>query len=231
MWEKALELASHITHPYSVAAFALVFAAIALLLALKAKKTRLAWFLAFVLLAFGLSPLAASTYLASRGVYHFRIVVLGPDGQPMNQADLSASAGGEFKQANRNWEFDLPPQTKPSDSKITFFASVKDAYLSGHSTLALTENYYPAVTIQLERETTATIRGNVVDEKGRSVAGARVSIPGYSEIATTDKMGNFFIAGHAAEGQLVSVRAEYGGKQAEVSVIAGKIAELILRKR
>jgi hypothetical protein len=228
-WEKALEMASRITHPYSVAAFALVFAAIALLLALKAKKPRIAWLLAAALLVLGISPLIASTFLASRGIYHIRVVVLGTDGQPVNQADLSSSAGGELKQASGNWEFDLPPQAKPSSGQITFYAAVKDAYLAGHSLLELKEDYFPTVTIQLLPLPPVMIRGAVVDEHGKSVPGAHVAVSGYPEIATADEMGNFSLPAHHAEGQLVSVRAEKGARVAELSVIAGKDVQLVLR--
>ncbi len=230
-WEKALELASRITHPYSVAAFALVFAAMALLLALKAKKPRIAWLLAAALLVLGLSPLVASTFLASRGIYRIRVVVLGKDGQPVHQAELSSSAGGELKQASGNWELDLAPQARSSGEPIEFYALVKDAYLAGNSSLALKEDYFPAVTIQLLPLPPATIRGTVVDEYGKSVPGARVAVSGYSEIATTDEMGNFSLPAHHAEGQVVSIRAEKGDRAAEILAIAGKDVQLVVRKR
>jgi hypothetical protein len=231
MWEKALELASRITHPYSVAAFALVFAAMALLLAIKAKKPQIAWLLAAALLVLGLSPLVAATFLASRGVYHIRVVVLGPDGQPVQQAEVNSSAGGELKQASGNWEFDLAQQARPSSSQIAFYASVKDAYLAGNSSLALKEDYFPSVTVQLQPLPSVYIRGTAVDEGGKSVSGAHIAVSGYSDIATTDEMGNFSLPSHHADGQLVSVRAEKGDLVAEVSVIAGKDAQIVLRKR
>jgi hypothetical protein len=229
-WEKALEMASRITHPYSVAAFALVFAAMALLFALKAKKPRIAWLLAAALLVLGISPLVASTYLESRGIYHIRVVILGTDGQPVNKADLLSSAGGELKQANGNWEFDLAPQVRPSSGLITFYASVKDAYLAGNSSLALEEDYFPTVTIQLVPMPSVILRGIVVDENGKAAAGARVAVSGYSDIAIADEMGNFSLPAHHAEGQLVTIRAEKGDRVAELSVIVGKDAQLVLRK-
>lgn len=229
-WEKALELASRITHPYSVAVFTATLVVIVFLFSSKVKKPYIAWPLV-VLLVLGITPLLASTFLASRGVYHIRIVVLGRDGQPVNQSDLISSAGGELKRANGNWEFDLPPQTKPSSGQITFYASVKDAYLSGNSSLTLKNDYYPTVRIQLQPSPETTIRGTVVDENGKSVSGAHVSVSGYSEIVTTDAMGNFSLQAHHAEGQLVSVRAEKDNRVAELSVIAGKDAQLALRKR
>ncbi len=101
-WNKALELASRITHPYTVAVFAAVLATIALVYALMKRKPRLGFLLALVLLALGLGPLAESTYLASRGIYHIRIVVLASNGRPEEHAKVSSSAGGELKTASVN---------------------------------------------------------------------------------------------------------------------------------
>src|ERR1022692_1082778 len=94
MQEEALRLASHITHPVTVAAFALVFAAFALGAALKNKKPRLAVILAIAIVVLGLAPLAASTFLQSRGVYRVRVIVLGLDKQPVHDAEVT-SMGGE----------------------------------------------------------------------------------------------------------------------------------------
>lgn len=231
MWgEKALEMAAHITGPYQLAAFVCVILVLAIRPVLKSRNQRLAMvLLAAVLGATGIFSLGASTYLKGRGIYHVRVVVLGIDGQPANRADLSSSAGGELKQANGNWEFDLPPQAKPSSDQIAFYASVKDAYLAGHSVLALEEDYFPTVTIQLLPLPPVAIRGTVVDEYGKSVQGAHVSVSGFADIATTDEMGNFSLPSHHAEGQLVSVRAEKGSRRAERLVPAGDDVQLVLR--
>jgi hypothetical protein len=71
----------------------------------------------------------------------------------------------------------------------------------------------------------------VVDQYGKSVPGARVAVSGYSDIVTTDEMGNFSLPAHHADGQLVSVRAEKGDRVAEITVVAGKDAQLVLRRR
>jgi hypothetical protein len=230
-WLKAIELASRITHPYAVAAFTAVLVALELRIALKAKKPHVAWLLAAGLLALGTFPSVAETILASRGVYHIRIVVLGTDGQPADQADISSSTGGEMKRGTDNWEFDVPRQSKPSSGEIMFYASIKDAYLAGRSLLTLKGDYFPSVTIQLQALPSVNIRGAVVDERGESVSGARVAVLGYSEIAITDEMGNFSIPSHHADGQIVSVRAEKGDRVAEISVLAGKDAEIVLGQR
>lgn len=232
MQEKALEIASHITHPVTTAAFALVFAASALALALRAKKPRLAWILAAGLIALGLAPLAASTFLQSRGVYRVRVVVLGPDQSLVEDAHVSSSSGGEPKKVESGWEFDIPPQTRPADGKVVLFASVKNAFLTGRSTLVLAQDYYPTTTIQLTADTSALLRGVVVDEHRKSVAGATVSIIGYTDVATTDNMGNFVLPAHAAERQIVQVRAQKGQLVGSMSVPAGHLpVEIVVKRR
>jgi hypothetical protein len=232
MWEQALKIASHITHPVTVAAFALVFAAFTFGLALRAKRPLIAAILAGGIIILGLAPLAASTFQATRGVYRVRVVVLGADGSPVDDAQLTSSIGGEPKKVQGGWEFDVPPQIRPGDGKVTLFASVKNAFLTGSSTLVLAGDYYPTATIQLTSDISAKIRGVVLDEQSRPVAGAQVSIPGYADVAVTDNMGNFVLPAHAADGQIVSVRAQKGQLFGSASVPAGKIPlELMLRRQ
>jgi hypothetical protein len=231
MQAKALEIASHVTHPVTVAALALVFAATAFGLAMKARKTRLAWLLAAAIITLGLGPLAASTYLQSRGVYRIRVVVNGLDGQPVDNAEVTASIGGEVKKAAGSWELEVPVQTRPADGKITVYASVKDSYLAGHTDYALTDEFYPTVPVRLDHLPSVSLRGMVTDEAGRSVPGARVSIPGNPEIVITDEAGNFSIPAHAAYGQRVVVHAEKNGLIADRAFPAGvSQAELKLHK-
>ncbi len=115
---------------------------------------------------------------------------------------------------------------------MKLFASVKNAFLAGDSTLVLDKDYFPTVEIQLGHETSAMVRGIVIDEHRRSVAGAQVSIPGYSDIAVSDKMGNFVLAAHAADGQMVHLRAQKDQLSADVSAPAGdQPVELVLKRR
>jgi hypothetical protein len=230
MQEQALKIASHITHPVTVAAFAAVLAATALRLSLRAKKTRIAWVLASGLIALGLAPLAASTFLQSQDLYRVRVAVLGPDKSPVEDAKVISSSGGEPKRIEGGWEFDIPPQSRPADGKLKLFASEKNAFLAGSSTLVLDKDYFPTVEIHLDRDTSATVRGDVIDEHRRSVAGARVSTPGYPDVATTDEMGNFVLPAHAADGQIVRLRAQKDQLNADVSVPAGNTpVELMLK--
>ena len=98
---------------------------------------------------------------------------------------------------------------------------MKDSYLAGESTLTLKGDYFPEVTIHVSPLPDVPIRGVVIDESGRSVAGALISVVGYPQIATSNSMGNFSIDSHHAIGQLTEVRAEKGNLRAAVSAVAG----------
>lgn len=230
MWEKALEIASHITHPGTVAVFAAVLATYSFSLAIRKKQSRVTWFLVAVILLLGLAPLLLSTYAQSRGLYRVRVFVLGTDRQPVDDVTVTSSNGGEPKKIQGGWEFDIPPQSRPADGKLKLFASVKNAFLTGDSTLVLDRDYFPAVEIQLDRDTSATVRGDVIDERRRFVAGAYVWTPGYSDGVLTDGMGNFVLPVHAADGQIVRLHAQKDQLTADVSTPAGTSVELMLKR-
>jgi hypothetical protein len=157
--------------------------------------------------------------------------VLGVNKQPVDDARVISSNGREAKKIEGGWEFDIPPQSRPADGRLTLSASLRDAFVSGYSTVVLDKDYFPTVEIQLAQDTSAMVRGVVIDEHRRSVAGAHVSIIGYPDIAVTDEMGNFLLHAHAAEGQIVHVRAQKGQLVADASVPAGNEGtELVLNK-
>jgi hypothetical protein len=230
VWEKAFEIASRITHPVTVAAFTVVLAAYLLNIALKKKRSGVTWFLAAAVLIPGLAPLLSSTYLQSRGMYVVRVFVLGIDKVPVDDARVTSSTGGESKKVEGGWEFDVPPQSRPADGRLKLFASVRNAFLAGSSTVVLNKDYFPTVEIQLEQDTSAVVRGDVIDDRGRSVVGARVSIPGYSDVAVTDQMGNFVLPAHAADGQVVQVRAQKDNLVGSLSIPAGEPVELVVKR-
>jgi len=230
MEEQALKIASHIGHPVTVAAFALVIAASVFALVLRAKRPLMAWIVAAGIIVLGVAPFAASVFLQSRGVYHIQVVVVGPDQSPVEIAQVKSSNGGELKMVEGGWELDIPPQTRPVDGKVTLFASVKDEFQKGRSTLVLAQDYYPTATIQLVAETSAMVRGVVVDEGLRAVAGATVSITGYSDVAVTDRKGNFVLPVHAGKGQMVEVRAQKDQLTGRLSAPAGKVVEVIISR-
>jgi hypothetical protein len=179
-WEQALEIASRITHPIAAAAFGAVVSAILFIIAFKKKQSRIPWLFAAAVPLLMLAPLLSSTYLQSRGLYAVRVFVLGLDKQPVDDANVTSSGGGEPKKIKGGWEFDIPPQSRPADGRVKLCASEKNAFLAGNSTLVLDKDYFPNLEIQLQQDTSAMLRGVVVGEQRRSVAGAQISIPGYT---------------------------------------------------
>jgi hypothetical protein len=226
MLDQILRMAVHVPQPAAVAGGALA-AALICIFALRATRPIQVWVFSIVILILGLAPLVSSTLARSRGLYHIRVVVLGPDQKPVDYAQVRSSIG-QLQMVEGGWELDLPQRTRPLDNTLTFSAVVNDEFVSGDTDLVLAQDYYPTATIQLVPETSAKVRGVVVDEAMRAVAGATVSIPGYAETAVTDKMGKFVLPAHAGNGQIVKIQAQKGQLTGNLSAPAGKVVEVIL---
>ena len=120
--------------------------------------------------------------------------------------------GGEPKKVARGWQFDIPAAARPADGKLTIWASLDAAYLKGSQEVRLAGDRNPGVTIRLDSDKTAAVRGLVTERSGRAIAGARVSVAGYeSEAAVTQAGGNFVLPAHAAPTQNVLLHAEADG--------------------
>jgi hypothetical protein len=182
-----------------------------------------------VIFAAGLLPLGSSVIVKLWGVYRVQIIVLDPSGRPTGDAEVHASLGA-LKREQVSSELEIPTQVLPSDRKINIYASVKDGYLAGTSTVILGADYFPQVSIQLTPLPSVVLRGVVELPDGGSATGARVSVIGYPQEAVTDNMGNFSLPSHVADGQMVTVRAEMGGLEAQYTAPAGSPLTLILRK-
>ena len=224
----ALKIAGHIGHPTTVAALALIIAAGVFVFALRAKRPLLAWIVAPGIVILGVSPWAASAFLESRGVYHVQVVVVRPDQSSADIAQVKSSNGGDLKMVSGGWQLDVAPESRPSDRKLSLSANVKDEFLKGAAVLVLAKDYYPTVTVQLVADTSAVVRGIVVDEGLRAVAGATVSINGYSDVAVTDAKGNFVLPAHAGKGQIVELHAKKNQLTGSLSAPAGKVVEVVL---
>jgi len=145
-------------------------------------------------------------------VYRVRATVMNERGVPVDEAKVWSSAGGEPKKVAGGWQFDIPAATRPLDGKVTFYAEKATAFLEGRADIRLDEDFNPTVTIKLVHDTSAEVRGQVTDDKGRAVSGARVFVVGYeSEAIITKEGGNFKLRAHAAVDQLVLVVAEKPG--------------------
>jgi hypothetical protein len=226
----ALKIANYIGHPVTVVAVALIIAASVFALLLRAKKPVMASIAATAIIALGVAHFAACSHLKSRGIYQVQVVVLRPDQSPIDIAEVKSSNSGELKMVGSGWELDVPPQSKPADGKITLSASAKDEFMKGKSTLVLAQDYYPTTIIQLAAETSAMLRGVVVDENLRAIAGATVSIAEYPDVAVTDRKGNFVLPAHAGKGQMVEVQAQKGQLSGHLSAPAGKTIEVIISR-
>lgn len=234
MWTKALEVASHLNAPIPVVAFALVFAALVFCQALRSRRNKgVFWsFLvaSIVISMLGLAPLAASTYLQSRGVYRVSVEVLGPDKRRVSHAKVSSLPPAQIKEVDGISEIDVAPQIRPANSTLVLSATVAEAYLAGSTKLVLADDYFPSATICLEPLPSVVVRGTVLDRYRKPISDANVAIEGYDEIVKTNRMGNFEIQSHYANGQQVSVMVEKNGVTAKETGPAGEGFELVLRK-
>jgi hypothetical protein len=217
-------------NPITASAFAGVFLGVALYLVVRSKNKPIVWLLAAGLIVVGVAPLVASTFLASRGIYHVRVIVLGVDNQPVNDAEINTSAGGEKKRTANGWEIDIPPQSKPVDGKVTVYAKAPNAFLAGEATFTLERDYFPTVEIRLAKSPSVTIHGDVLDDNQKAVADADVTLPDCSQSTKTDVHGLFALDSCVAKGQMVKIRAEKGKLSAPITVPAGDTVEIVVRK-
>ncbi|MFY9907984.1 MAG: carboxypeptidase-like regulatory domain-containing protein [Terriglobales bacterium] len=223
-----VKIAGHIGHPGKVAAVAFVIAASVFAFAFRAKRPAVGGFAAVGIIMLGLTPFAASSFLQSRGVYHVQVVLLRPDQTVEDIAQVKSSNGGELKMVAGGWELDVPQQARPADGKLRLSAIAKDEFMKGESTIVLGDDYNPTATIQLVAETSAMVRGIVVDEDLAVVAGAKVSVGDYPAVAVTNAKGNFVLPGHAGNGQMVEIHAQKGNLTGHLTAPAGKVVEVVL---
>jgi hypothetical protein len=227
MHDEILRLATHIPHPRAVAGCFLVLAVV-LFAFLRVKSRVFASIAAAAVIFVGLVPLITTAYAKSQNIYRVRLVVIRPDQSPADIAQVRTANGGELKMVDAGWQLDIPPQMRPADGAVTFFADVKDEFLVGKSTLLLADDFYPTATVQLTAVTSAMLRGVVVDEDLRAVAGATVSVEGYPDAVVTDKLGKFALPAHAGNGQKIEVTAKKGRSMGRLSTPAGKTVEIIM---
>lgn len=141
-------------------------------------------------------------------LYRLRVTVL-EKGQPVEDAEVRSSVGGEKKKVEGGWELDVPAGILPADRKVTVYAD-KD-FSHGRREVILDKDLQPAVTVELKADLSAKVFGRVQDGKGRSVEGARVWVERYAaEAVTTGPGGEFNLAAHAAPKQTVRLHFKKG---------------------
>jgi hypothetical protein len=205
---KLFEVITKISTAWSLAAFAIV-CLVLIITKLKSRKVPVfAWWVVAAVVILALAPTIAPLYLNSYGIYRVRIIVLDDHQIPTNDATVTCSVGGEIKRVGGGWECDIPSKTKPLDSRVQVYATIADAFLTGHTDIELNGDYSPVTTIQLSKNTSARIMGMIVDEDNNPLEGAHVGVVGYdSEGVTTKLGGNFSLFAHKADGQQVRLFA------------------------
>jgi len=212
IWNAVIKIAT----PWNLAAFAL---AVVLFIVLKSRGKRVSpavWIVITLLVAI---PIGASVYgefFTRTSIYRVRVTVVDPQGiavkneEEAEGVEVWSSLGGEPQRVKAGWQFDIPSAIKPLDGKLIIYASKESAFLTGSAELILGNDYNPAIIVNLRRDDSAKVRGQVVDDKNRAVVGARVFVVGYeSEAVITQEGGNFELPAHAAAGQMVLL---YAGK-------------------
>ncbi|MFN7921261.1 MAG: TIR domain-containing protein [Bryobacteraceae bacterium] len=144
-------------------------------------------------------------------LYRVRVTVTTPQGIPTEDAKVWSTAGGEPKKVAGGWEFTIPHATRPADGNLTVYATVEAAFQKGTASTHLESDANPALRITLASDTSASIRGAVIDSRRRPLGGVRVSVIGHEQTITTDAAGNFSLPAHASPGQQVQVRADKSG--------------------
>ncbi|MBZ0160119.1 MAG: carboxypeptidase-like regulatory domain-containing protein [bacterium] len=142
-------------------------------------------------------------------LYRVRVTVLDQQQVPVEDARVWSSIGGEPKKVAGGWQLDIPAASTPKNGKLTIYASKETTFLVGQYDVQLEAEENPAITIQLKRDPSASIRGMILDSSGRGLAGVRVSIAGYEKETTiTTATGNFTLSAHAAYEQQVLLHVE-----------------------
>jgi hypothetical protein len=214
--QKTLTIAAQVKDPVTAAVFALVIACAAFWIAFKRRDRAVVLpigiTLALGILFLGALPLLAKTYLASHGVYEIRVMTLGPDGVPLENATVVCSPGGEQKSIAGGIECDLPPRNRPADGMFMAYASEKPAFLSGRNHMRLGDDYDPVLTVQLQSDQSAKVQGEIQDRSRHALTGIWVSIVGYeAERVPSNAGGGFSLQAHASNGQMVKLHAEAKG--------------------
>lgn len=142
-------------------------------------------------------------------LYAVRVVVVGPDRQPLEGSEIRASAGNEPQRVAGGWEVEIPRVKVPEDGEVTFWAEHPASSARGSQALVLGSDPTPSVQISLSVPQ-ATVRGTVFGPDGRALANAEVSVSGHGdEAAVTRRGGSFELHAHSPPGEQVRLHVEH----------------------
>lgn len=143
--------------------------------------------------------------------YRVRATILGPNRTPIDDVRVTSSLGGEAKRVEGAWEFDIPRTNRPQDGKLIIYAQKESAFLPGQGELYLGDDTNPNITILMEKDNSARIKGKVVDASNPAtpIQGALVYLVEFkNEAISTGPNGEFELAAHAAHGERVRIKVE-----------------------
>jgi hypothetical protein len=174
------------------------------------------WPLVGAICFLGAFPILTNTYLETLKIrggefYRIRVIVLDPQGNPIQGATLRTTASNETTATSQDTAVvTIAKALRPADGKVTIFADLDSAFLHGRSDAQLGEDLNPSVTISLKPARDATVTGLVQDDAGRAIPGAAVSVVG-GESADSSPTGSFTLKTNAAVGQIVRLHTEKRG--------------------
>lgn len=165
------------------------------------------------------------------GEYLVRVTVLDPNSNPLDEAEVVSSLGGERKRVEGGWEFVIPKSAVPSNGMLTIRAAQRTRGLSGTETIALGDDRSVAVTVTTAQDTSAEIAGTVRDEHNNGIADARVTHANGE--AVTDPDGRFQLAANAPQGTEIRLHATSEGYMPsdQYAVAGDDDVVIILRKQ
>ena len=156
----------------------------------------------FLLLLSGVTFYALTLGAPASDMAVVRITVLGPDKMPVEDSEIWSSIDGVIKKVGGGWELEIAQSKLSNGHRITIYAEQKQKRLKGQDDITLNSKTTFA-SIQLERETSVLVKGNVYDENKDPVEGAVVSVVGEAGATRTDAQGFFTLPANKAEGEEV----------------------------
>jgi len=166
-------------------------------------------------------------------IYAIRVQVLDPQRRAVGGAKVRSSAGNEPQLLPDGWwEIEIPAAKLPIDGRVTLWAEHPE-WGGSQGELVLGKDPNPRIELHL-KEPESRLRGQVVDERDRALAGVRIlRQDGGPGEARTDGEGRFELKLGVPPETRVGLRAEYpGAEPQEVFCYAGRDGcSISLRRR
>jgi hypothetical protein len=144
------------------------------------------------------------------GLYRIQVAVVDSHDEPIRDATVWSVPGGEAKTTSAGWELDIPPATLPENHRIILYVEQPSTASRARRELTLGSDLRPVVEIRLQTHG-VMVHGRVLDELGRPLPNAIVSVLGRRGGVTTDDSGTFELTLPAARGQMICLRVEKEG--------------------